>query len=351
MPDRAHLSFALSLHDAVAPDRTRNAVWSPYSVASALGMVAHAARGETRRELDALLGAGNADLLRDSDVGTVGDDAEFAVANTLWAWDALPLEDGFLAELARWPGGQVRSAPFADDPEGARKLINADVADTTRGLIPDLLPPGAVKSDTVASLVNALYLKCAWNEEFPVHDTTPRPFRGAGEVETMRLEATLRHGTAPGWEAVAIPAHGGVEAVVLLPDDVLGDLAGVPAALESLERHRIELFLPKLALTVPTTLGAPLREVGVRTLFTRDADLTGLSPDPRLYVDEVLHEAVLRLDEQGFEGAAATAVMMRLTSIVEHPPARTVRVDRPHLLLVRHERTGAIYFLAQVVAP
>ncbi|MEU4802621.1 serpin family protein [Actinosynnema sp. NPDC023587] len=348
MPDRAHLSFALSLHDAVAPDRTRNAVWSPYSVASALGMVAHAARGETRRELVALLGDDNAELLRGSDVG---DDAEFAVANTLWAWDALPLHDEFLAELARWPGGQVRSAPFTDDPEGARKLINADVADTTRGLIPELLPAGAVKSDTVASLVNALYLKCAWAEEFPVHDTAPCPFRGVGDVATMRLETSLRHGRTAGWEAVAVPARGGVEAVVLLPDDELGDLAGVPEVLAALERQRVELFLPTLALTVPTTLGPPLRQVGVRTLFTRDADLTGLSPDPRLFVDEVLHEAVLRLDEQGFEGAAATAVTMRLTSIVEHPPARTVRVDRPHLLLVRHARTGAIYFLAQVVAP
>ncbi|MEV0681159.1 serpin family protein [Actinosynnema sp. NPDC050436] len=348
MPDRAHLSFALTLHDAVAPDRGRDAVWSPYSVASALGMAADAARGRTRRELEVLLGAGNAELLRGS---APGEEAGFAVANTLWAWDALPLNEGFLDELARWPGGRVRSAPFTDDPEGARELINADVADTTRDLVPELLPVGAVKADTVASLVNALYLKCAWKEEFPVHDTAPRPFAGAGEVPTMRLEATLGHAEAAGWQAVAIPARGDVEAVVLLPDGDLGDLAGVPAVLGALEQRRVELFLPKLSLRVPTTLGAALREVGVRELFTRDADLTGLSPDPRLYVDEVLHEAVLRLDEQGFEGAAATAVMMRLTSVVEHPPARTVRVDRPHLLLVRHRGTGAIYFLAQVVTP
>ncbi|MBB5957827.1 serpin B [Saccharothrix tamanrassetensis] len=348
MPDRAHLTFALTLHDAIAPDRRRNACWSPYSVASALGMLAAGARGDSERELVALLGPGNAELLKASDVG---DDAEFAVANTLWAWDALPLDEDFLVGLAGWPGGKVRSAPFRDDSEGARKLINADVADTTRGLIPELLPPGAVTADTVASLVNALYLKCGWAEEFPAHDTAPRPFRGAGDVPTMRLEADLRYGRAAGWEAVALAARGDVEAVVLLPADGLGAVDGVPEVLESLEPQRVELFLPKLDLTVPTILGDPLRRVGVRAVFTEAADLTGLSPDPRLYVDEVLHEAVLRLDEQGFEGAAATAVMMRLTSVVRHPPARTVRVDRPYLLLVRHAGTGAVYFLAQVVAP
>ena len=348
MPDRAHLTFALTLHDAIAPDRGRNACWSPYSVAGALGMLARGARGRSRRELDAVLGPGSAELLQASGVG---DDAESAVANTLWAWDALPIEEGFLDALAAWPGAAVRSAPFRADPEGARKLINADVADTTRDLVPELLRPGAVTTEMVASLVNALYLKCAWVERFPEHDTAPRPFRGAGEVPTMRLEADLRYGRAAGWEAVAVPARGGVEAVVLLPEDGLGGTGGVPDALAALDRDRVELFLPKLDLGVPVELGEALRAVGVREVFTDGADLTGLSPDPRLRVDEVVHEAVLRLDEEGFEGAAATAVTMRLTSVVEHPPPRTVRVDRPYLLLVRHAGTGAIYFLAQVAAP
>jgi serine protease inhibitor len=348
VPDRAHLTFALTLHDAVAPDRTRNACWSPYSVASALGMTAQAARGETEAELVALLGADHAKVLKGA---VVGDDAEFAVANTLWAWEALPLEEGFLTDLAGWPGAKARSAPFAQDPEGSRKLINADVAETTRGLIPELLAAGAITSDTVATLVNALYLKCAWREEFPEHDTADRPFRGTGDVATMRREGTMRYARRDGWEAVALPARGGVEAVVLLPDGDLGGTEGVPEVLEALEQDRIELFLPKLDLSVNVSLGEALQRVGVRTMFSREADLTGLSPDPRLYVDDVVHEAVLRLDEQGFEGAAATAVVMRMTSFVPAEPARTVRVDRPYLLLVRHADTGAIYFLAQVAKP
>lgn len=348
MPDRAHLTFALTLHDAVAPDRARNACWSPYSVASALGMTAQAARGETEAELVALLGADHAKVLKGA---VVGDDAEFAVANTLWAWDELPLNEGFLTDLAGWPGAKARSAPFAGDPEGARKLINADVAETTRGLVPELLAAGAITSDTVATLVNALYLKCAWSEEFPEHDTADLPFRGAGTVPTMRREGSMRYARRDGWEAVALAARGGVEAVVLLPEGDLGGTEGVPEVLEALDHDRIELFLPKLALSVNVSLAESLQQVGVRTMFGRGADLTGLSPDPRLYVDDVVHEAVLRLDEQGFEGAAATAVMMRLTSFIPAEPARTVRVDRPYLLLVRHADTGAIFFLAQVAKP
>ncbi|MEU4739345.1 serpin family protein [Actinosynnema sp. NPDC023658] len=348
MPDRAHLTFALTLHDAVAPDRTRNACWSPYSVASALGLTAQAARGETESELVALLGADHAKVLKGA---VAGDDAEFAVANTLWAWDALPIEEGFLTDLAGWPGAKVRSAPFAGDPEGSRKLINSDVAETTRGLIPELLSAGSITSDTVATLVNALYLKSAWVEEFSDHDTADRPFRGAGDVATMRREGNARYARRAGWEAVALSARGGVEAVVLLPEDELGGTEGVPDVLEALAPDRVELFLPRLDLSVNASLGQALQQVGVRTMFGRAADLGGLSPDPRLYVDDVVHEAVLRLDEQGFEGAAATAVVMRMTSFIPAEPARTVRVDRPYLLLVRHADTGAIFFLAQVAKP
>ncbi|MFC6090580.1 serpin family protein [Saccharothrix lopnurensis] len=348
MPDRAHLTFALTLHDAVAPDRARNACWSPYSVASALGLTARAARGDTRAELLDLLGEDHAELVRTS---LVDGEAEFAVANTLWAADELPLEDGFLAGLADWPGAKARSAPFSRDPEGARELINADVADTTHRLIPELLAPGTIKPDTAATLVNALYLRCAWTEEFPGHDTSDQPFRGAGEVPTMRRTGAMRYARRAGWEAVGVPARGGVEAVVLLPDDELGATDGVPEVLEALDHDRVELHLPRLDLDVNTSLADALRAVGVRTVFTREADLSGLSPDPRLRVDDVVHEAVLRLDEQGFEGAAATAVVMRMTSFIPDEPARVVRVDRPYLLLVRHAVTGAVYFLAQVARP
>jgi serpin B len=347
------LTFALALHDVIAADRGSNACWSPFSVASALGLALQAAAGKTRAELVDLLGEGNADLLRS---GVVTEDAVFAVANTLWAWDELPVNPDFVAELARWPGGAVRSAPFAEDPDGARKLINADVAETTRDLIPELLPPGSIRPDTVATIVNALYLKTAWYDEFPAADTQPRPFhapRGTVDVPTMRREAKLRYAARDGWQAVAVTARGGVEAVVLLPDGDLTNLSpqALGGLLDGLEYTRIELFLPKLDVTATSPLKGALGLLGVRSLFTREADLSGLSPDPRLFVDEVLHEAVLRIDEQGLEGAAATAITFRMTSIELPVEPLTVRVDRPYLLLVRHASSGAVHFLAQVADP
>lgn len=69
----------------------------------------------------------------------------------------------------------------------------------------------------------------------------------------------------------------------------------------------VELSLPKVDVREKFEPRDTLERLGVGTMFTPGADLGGLSPDP-LFVSAVTHEAVLRLDEQGLEGAAATAV-------------------------------------------
>jgi len=369
LTDRAHLSFALDLHRVLAPDPGRTACWSPFSVASALGLVAMGAAGVTREELlGLLLGDTSAEPERLFDLlaaaarldatGEHEDTPVLAVADTLWADQLITVRESFAEDLARMPSGAVRNAPFRTDPEGARGLINSDVARTTRELIPELLPPGVISPDTVAAVVNALYLKVAWRHRFDQDGTRPEPFHAPGgtlRVPTMRLAERIGYAARPGWQVVALPALGGVRAIVLLPD---GDLAeaersldadSLAALLSAPESRKVRLTLPRLKLSTRAELTPVLRALGVHTVFTRDADLSGISPDP-LAVHAVLHESVLKVDEQGLEGAAATAVMMRLMSLDTQRPIE-VRVDRPFLLLVRHPGTGAIYFLARVTDP
>ena len=360
----SHRSAVLAMHRAIAPDPHGQVCWSPFSVTSALGLLAHGAGGASRAELLALLGDVG-ELTRLLTAAAVLDehhDVEdqqpvIAVSNTLWADESIEIEKSFASEVTSWPGGSVRNAPFRAEPEKARGAINQDVADTTRQLIPKLLPPGVIGPSTVSALVNALYLKCAWRYRFPDRATAPRPFHapgGAVDVPTMALNERIGYATMDGWRVVVLPAVGGVDAVVLLPD---GDLAeaepnltgdSLAALLAAPRPTQVSLRLPKLRLRSAVELTAPLRAVGVRTVFTDDADLRAISPDP-LAVGQVLHESVLKVDEQGFEGAAATAILIRATSMPPEPVQ--VTVDRPFLLLVRHAHTGAVYFLARVMDP
>ncbi len=368
MSDRAHLAYTLALHTAIAPDPSANVCWSPFSVASALGLVANGARGMTRDELTVLLlgdksgdltrlgglltGAGVLEAPRDNE-----DEPVIAVSNTLWTDESIEIHTSFVEELGRWSSGKVREAPFRDAPGEARDRINVDVAKTTRDLIPELIPADAITEDTRSALVNALYLKCGWRFPFTEGATRPQPFHtpgGAVDVPTMTLSERIGYAAADGWQVASLRAIGGVEALVLLPDDDLADAEprldadALAALLDAPKPTQVDLALPKFTVSTQTELTPPLNRLGVRTVFGTDADLGGISP-AELLVQAVLHEAVLEIDEKGLEGAAATAVMMRLASL---PTAGVrLRVDRPFLLVVRHVATGVVYFMARVTEP
>lgn len=353
---RDHLAFALRLHrllTGAAPDG--DVVWSPHSVACALGLLAAGARSTTRAELTELLGAAPDDLLGALD-RAAADSPDLASRTVLWVRPDVPVRSSFEAVLRDRPDSDVRTADFAGDPEGVRAAVNADVAAATRGMVRDLLTPENVTPDLLSVLVNALWVRARWVVPFEVHDTRDRTFHapgGARRTALMHRTGDMPHAEAHGWRMVTLHAHDDVDVDVLLPP------AASPAAeppdaalLAALHRDaastRVELALPRFDLTHRQELTPALVSSGVRTLFTDAADLSGVSPVP-LRVDTVVHQARLRVDERGAEGAAATAVMMVLASAVSAPqPVRFV-VDRPFHVAVR--RRGTLLFLGSVTDP
>ena len=368
------VDFALALQGELtqAQPPAGNLVWSPYSVASALGVAAAGARGPTYDELvRALGGEPLAELGTALTAAARLEDAEVAVANTLWARLGLPFTDDYQRGVLGWPGGALHAADFRGDPEGSRIKINSDVEKTTRGLIKDLLAAGTISRETAAVIVNALYLKVAWRQAFEDSATLPRPFYGPSgrrRVPTMRQVQRMPYAEADGWRMVTLPTASDVVVDVLLPDAEPPkgepprgeppeggrlDLGGAVLArlYDSAAPVQVDLALPKFRVETSATLNGPLGGLGVATAFDPErADFSGITPE-RICVSKIVHRAVLRLDEQGFEGAAATAVVMRLAGAFM--PGRTVQfhVDRPFLLLVRHPGTGAIYFAARITEP
>lgn len=350
-----HLDFTLALHDRLPA--AGNLAWSPYSVASALGLAAAGARGRTRDELARALAPGGAldDLGRMLAASAEPREAAVAVANTLWARHGWHILDGYQRQVRDWPGGTVRTVDFAGDPEGARVKINEDVAHTTRGLIRDLLAQGSVHPSVVALIVNALYLKVAWLNPFAGADTRPAPFHapsGRRDVPTMRQQESFLYAAAGGWQLVTLPTAGEVAVDLLLPDRDEPLTTAVLTDLHRAARHtKVDLMLPRFRIEAAATLNDYLAGLGVVAAFDREvADFSGITDTDRVWIEQVVHKAVLRVDEQGFEGAAATAVVMRTVSMDLSEPV-PFHVDRPFLLLVRHRSTGAGYFLARVVEP
>ena len=83
--------------------------------------------------------------------------------------------------------------------------------------------------------------------------------------------------------------------------------------------------------------------------FSSDADLAGIATE-ELEILDVIHQAVVAVDEKGTEAAAATAVVGGVTSAME-PPKHSITLDRPFLFAIQDDTTGTILFLGHVEKP
>ncbi len=355
-----------------------NLVFSPYSAAVALAMTRNGATGETLDQMSAVL---HADQAGDLDAGLNAIDQalatrpgeyrwfdktvklELATANQLWGQRDYPFHDAFLDKLAASYGAGMRLVDYIKATEDARKAINAWVSDQTRERIPELIPEGVLNSDTRLVLTNAIYLNAPWMHRFNKDATAPGPFTrldgSTVEAQLMRLSEELRFAKGTGYQAVELPyVDGSLSMLVIVPD--AGGFADFQSAfsadtletiVSNLKAAQVKLAFPRFEYRTQASLKDALKELGMPIAFEGGlADFSAMSPDGKnLFIQDVIHEAFIAVDEDGTEAAAATAVVVGRTSAPQDVVELTV--DRPFLYAIRDNDTGAILFLGRVVDP
>lgn len=114
-------------------------------------------------------------------------------------------------------------------------------------------------------------------------------------------------------------------------------------------KKKVSLLLPKFKIEATMDLKTNLINNGVTDAFSQTADLSGMTGQSGLFVSDAVHKAFIEVNEEGSEAAAATAMMVNLTSIGAGPlPAH---FDKPFLFFIKDEQTDVILFQARVVDP
>jgi serpin B len=364
-------AFGTDLYQVLAEDGG-DVVFSPSSVAGALGMAWYGARGRTAAELaralhleDSAAPGGPDDPASIPDPVPAGHgSAVFRAPNTAWIQSGFGVQAEFTARLSHLARATLARADFAVAPEQARDEINEAIAGQTEGKITGLLPPGSVGRLTRLVLASAVYLKAAWSAPFPEDKTHDAPFYPDGPgrpgvtVPTMRGTATRDYLRGEGYQAVLLPYRDtSLAMAVLLPDGPLSALrpkvaaAGIAGLLAGASRHAVTLALPRFRLRATFGLVPALQRLGVVLAFGDEADFSGITAAEPLRIGAVAHQAYIDVDEHGTEAAAATAAMFAASAIMRPPPPVTVVVDRPFLFAILDIATGLPLFLGQVSRP
>jgi serpin B len=364
--------FAFALFHTIAAQESAdsNLFVSPLSVGMALGMTVNGAMGATRDsmlhalQLDALsMDAVNRgyrgviDLLRGLDPAV-----ELTIANSIWYRNTIQPGQAFLDDVRTWFDARVQGLDFASP--SAPRTINDWVNAQTQGKIPTIVD--GIPDSVIMYLINAIYFKGSWTQQFDPALTRAAPFhlRGGADVSTPTMEhkdaAPALYYAGDGVEVVDLPYGGQAYAMTIVLPPTAGGIDALVAGLTEerwdgwmagLHSEKVLVTMPKFRLTFEREFTPFLRALGMGIAFCAggDADFTRLYPPGGACITKVKHKTFVDVYEEGTVAAAVTSVEIGVTSAPPGP--RRVVVDRPFVVAIRERLTGTILFLGRVTRP
>ena len=367
----ANNELAVDLYARTAAGTSHNAVASPFSIATALTMLDAGAAGQTDTELRTALHASlpgaqlhtaYGALLTSLDTGRNYGAYDLATADRVFGQQGFAFQQTYLDTTKQDYHAPLQSLDFVGAPEPSRQTINQWVSSQTDAKIPELFPAGSIDSSTRMVLANAIVFKGTWEHPFDASRTAPAAFHvaGAGSVTAPLMHASVpvSFGRLGNASVGVLPFKGkDLSLAIIVPDDA----DGLPAVEAQLTAPALtaaitgavspgepsDVTLPKFAITQNQDLVPVLQDLGIHDAFVSDAaDFSGIDGAHDLYVQSVFHDAMISVDEQGAEAAAATGVGVGTASL---PPSLTA--DHSFAFVLYDHVTGSILFMGRLLDP
>jgi serine protease inhibitor len=382
--------FGLNLFKEIVArtPETENIFISPLSVSYALGMCYNGANGDTREAIGLTLQMADLPLeemnqaYHDLTQILVNADSliDFRVANSFWSRQGKAIQPRFIDLARTFFDARVEEIDF--QTPWAADTINSWVDRSTNGKITDMVKP-PIDPTVIAMIFNAIYFKGNWMFPFDTANTRTNTFHladGSGtECDMMFLDQDecwmqLPDTLYPQTDSniilyqdhevfvLSMPyGKGDFRMSIVVPnrwfDYPLNTSATIEDVIESMTPekwdmwtsgdtpYRFELKLPRFKFEYEVKLNDVLKILGMEIAFSPGADLSNMFVDGGGWIDEAKHKTFIQVDEKGTEAAAVT----QITIIRSAPPS--VICDRPFLIVIHEDVSGAILFMGRIANP
>lgn len=382
----ANNQFAFDLYNEFDSQEQGNMFYSPYSISTALAMTYEGARGQTADEIQSVFHFPENSILRPNSAAIYNglneknQEYELKTGNALWAQYDYEFLDEYMNNVEKYYGGKATNLDFAKETEKSRQTINSFIEEQTNGKIKDLIPKEVLSPMTRLVLTNAIYFKGTWEWEFDKSDTQERDFKITPEnvvkTEMMHMspdEANFNYMETEKIQMIELPYKGDeLSMLILLPrqgqewnwetrEKIIYDysIEDIEFNYEKFNEYKSEMketnldsiYLPKFEFDSKYFMAKNLENLGMPKAFIPGgADFSGMDGTNYLFISDVIHQAYVKVDEEGTEAAAATAVVM-VESSMEGSGPPVFNADHPFIFIIQEKQTGNILFLGRVNDP
>lgn len=348
--------------------KSGNIMISPVSIYLSLAMALNGADGETRLAMLETLsaqGISEKDLnssLRDWINILMNEDrkVELSIANSIWYRDGFEANQSFLQNNADYFSASIKSLDFSK--QEAVNIINDWVKDATKDTIDKIIEN--IDDNAMMYIMNAIYFKGDWKEEFKANNTYKSPFNapsGVVDVEFMHRSGNIDYLKGDGVTGIFLPYIDDQYAFIALltekgqvPKDLMDHFT--PKDMSELIKNKkttnINLALPKFESSYEDSFKDELSKLGMGIAFDpNNADFSLMKKDGNrdLFISEVKHKTFICVDEKGTEASAVTSIEVTTTSM--QIEVEKLVFDRPFIYSIVDLNTGLPLFMGIMENP
>ncbi len=335
----------------------QNRVYSPLNVYMALAMLAETTDGHTRFEILRVLDTLSMDKLRKKAKAVwnanYNDDGAVTslLASSLWLRDGMLYNNDTLKTLAETYyassyRGKMGSASYD-------KAYRAWLSKNTGGLLNDYIEDKKLPADTVLAIATTVLFQAKWEREFSSKNNVTDIFHGTdGDQNVTYMKTTDYYGRYYWGEKFSASSLGLTESgsmFFILPDEgvTVDELLKDKEALSFIatggqtknnQTIKVHYTIPKFDVSSELQLNEALQSLGIRSVFTNDADFSPLGEETPegTYLSTVNHGARVTIDEEGVTAVAFTEMMYAGAA---PPPEEEIyfTVDRPFIFVITGE--------------
>ncbi len=360
----ASINKAFPLFAAVdaATKANENFTISPLSLSEMLVMASNGANGETRKQINSIIGA-NDNISKESlneafnglneYLARVDSKTTFTTANSVWIDEGFKVKPEFLSDkklIGETFYQKLSTIKTMDD-------INHWCDIKTSGCIKDILTE-PLDDYCRMVLANALYFKGMWKNKFSKDDTKEKEFTNS-DGSKSKVQMMFQSSMFLGYEGLDMDfvefPYGNENYCmdVFLPhedkklDECMKDFdqKTFEEYLKKAAMGEILVEMPRMKLNYKTSLVKPLKAMGMTDAFSDDADFSGISNE-KTYISDVIQATFVNVDEEGTEAAAVTVAT--LDNSVMPMRTSTFYINRPFAYIIREKTTGTILFMGKV---
>ncbi len=346
--------------------RGKSTIVSPISVGFMLGMLHEGADGETRRQINNVLGLGgsvkeiNENFKRMMDQApNVDPTVTVKTANSIFVVSGNSLVPQYKADMQNYYNALADAVDYSGS--SIVEKINNWCNKNTDGMIQELLKKDELNSNRVMYLLNAVYFKASWTEKFDPNETRDRHFTKLDgttvKLPMMHLKTKAAYGKNDLCKLLRLHyGNGGYSMVVMLPNEgkAIGDIIkslsakSMEVQLQQMRSTEVDILLPRFTTVSETYLEKALSSMGMPRAFGNLAEFPNMVQDHSddLYVSMMKQKAKIEVNEEGTKAAAVTVVeMSEKSAMPSHREYVEFHATRPFVYFIIENSTGTIYFM------